>query len=174
MTSLQEIEYVGGTRPREDRMHGALLVMAELLRCANADWERINRELEELIPITSSVAAGRNISFTSMGVENSTESQTSSGVMNILSSDKHHGMASLKGAMRRYYQSGISRHTPSATGSTQIPFNWFGSVPLGREQIVESAIVSLIFLSQLVARFSGLHWNQEIRKSRLVTYGLVQ
>ena len=78
-----------------------------------------------------------------MGVDNSADPQHSgtSGVLNVLSSDKHPGMASLKGAMRRYYQSGLSRHTPSATGSTQIPFNWFGSVPLGREQIVESAIL---------------------------------
>ena len=36
---------------REDRVHGGLLVMAELLRCANADWERVNRELEDTIPL---------------------------------------------------------------------------------------------------------------------------
>ena len=142
-------------------MHGALLVMAELLRCANANWERINRELEELISTTSSVAAGRNISFTSTGLENSTETQNSSGVMNVLSSDKHHGMASLKGAMRRYYQSGMNRHAPSATGSTKIPFNWFGSVPLGREQIVESAIVSRCFFFE---------FNESIKSKSLLTY----
>ena len=34
---------------REDRVHGGLLVMSELLRCANADWERINRDLEDTI-----------------------------------------------------------------------------------------------------------------------------
>ena len=38
-------------RNREDRIHGGLLVMAELLRCSNADWERINRELEDTIPL---------------------------------------------------------------------------------------------------------------------------
>ena len=34
---------------REDRVHGGLLVMGELLRCANADWERINRDLEDSV-----------------------------------------------------------------------------------------------------------------------------
>ena len=62
VSSLAEIDYAGGVRPREDRMHGALLVMAELLRCANANWERINRELEELIPAqASSVSAGKDL-----------------------------------------------------------------------------------------------------------------
>jgi hypothetical protein len=62
VSSLAEIDYAGGVRPREDRMHGALLVMAELLRCANANWERINRELEELIPAqASSVSAGNDL-----------------------------------------------------------------------------------------------------------------
>ena len=62
VSSLAEIDYAGGVRPREDRMHGALLVMAELLRCANANWERINRELEELMPAqASSVSAGKDL-----------------------------------------------------------------------------------------------------------------
>ena len=46
-----ETEITMGSRIREDRVHGGLLVMAELLRCANADWERINRELEDTIPL---------------------------------------------------------------------------------------------------------------------------
>ena len=33
---------------REDRIHGSLLVLSELLRCSNADWEMVTRELEEL------------------------------------------------------------------------------------------------------------------------------
>ena len=88
-------------------MHGALLVMAELLRCANANWERMNRELEDLIPTASASAGvhtGRNISFTSMTMEHSSadtqpsSSSSASGVFNsVLNSDKHHGMASLKG-----------------------------------------------------------------------------
>ena len=32
---------------REDKIHGSLLVLSELLRCSNAEWEEINRELEE-------------------------------------------------------------------------------------------------------------------------------
>ena len=111
--------------------------MAELLRCANADWERINRELEELVPL------GRNAP--SVSASSSNASMDHSSEMGAIGSDKNYGgVASLKGAMRRYYQSGLSRHSPSASGATQIPFNWFGSVPLGREQIVESAFVSCI------------------------------
>ena len=117
VSSLAEIDCVvsgsgsGGGRPREDKMHGALLVMAELLRCANANWERMNRELEELIPTTSvsggvhAGSSGRNVSFTGMAVEHSSadtqpsSSSSASGVFNsVLNSDKHHGMASLKGA----------------------------------------------------------------------------
>jgi FKBP12-rapamycin complex-associated protein len=30
---------------REDLVHGSLLVLAELLRCSHAEWERVNREL---------------------------------------------------------------------------------------------------------------------------------
>ena len=45
--------------------------------------------------------------------------------------------------MRRYYQNGLTRHSRSGGSNvTQIPFNWFGSVAIGREQIVESALVS--------------------------------
>jgi hypothetical protein len=33
---------------REDRIHGSLLVLSELMRCSNADWECTNRELEDL------------------------------------------------------------------------------------------------------------------------------
>jgi len=33
---------------REDRIHGSLLVLSELMRCSNADWESTNRELEDL------------------------------------------------------------------------------------------------------------------------------
>jgi FKBP12-rapamycin complex-associated protein len=34
---------------REDRVHGSLLVLAELLRCSHAEWERVNRELVEIL-----------------------------------------------------------------------------------------------------------------------------
>lgn len=40
---------------REDRIHGSLLVLSELLRCSNADWEMVNRELEDLSGSSPSV-----------------------------------------------------------------------------------------------------------------------
>ena len=33
---------------REDKIHGSLLVLSELLRCSNAGWEMVTREIEEL------------------------------------------------------------------------------------------------------------------------------
>lgn len=130
----------GGGRAREDRIHGALLVMAELLRCANADWERINRELEDMIPCHA------NIQKKNAGSSEGASGDSSSplGILSLSGSEKHHSMASLGGAMRRYYQSGLNRTSRSSNSNvTQIPFNWFGSVPVGREQIVESALVSI-------------------------------
>ena len=34
---------------RDDRIHGSLLVLAELLRCSNGVWERANSHIEENI-----------------------------------------------------------------------------------------------------------------------------
>ena len=34
---------------REDRIHGSLLVLSELLRCSNGAWERANSDIEENI-----------------------------------------------------------------------------------------------------------------------------
>ena len=102
--------------------------MAELLRCSNADWERINRELEDTIPL-------------SVNTRPKFESSSSEGFGGSMGSEKP--LASLGGAMKRYYQNGLSRHSKSGGGNvTQIPFNWFGSVAIGREQIVESPLVS--------------------------------
>ena len=145
VSSFAEIEGpsggVGG-RLREDKIHGALLIMAELLRCANADWERTNRDLEEIIPVNSRTTVSTTNSFeNSPGNASETSASSNSG---FTLTDKS-GLVSFKGAMRRYYQTGISRHSPSTNGNTQLPFNWFGSVPVGREQIVESALVRYPF-----------------------------
>ena len=34
--------------PRDEKIHGALLILNELLCCANNEWERIDRELQPL------------------------------------------------------------------------------------------------------------------------------
>ena len=146
VSSFAEIEGpsggVGG-RSREDKIHGALLIMAELLRCANADWERTNRELEEIIPASSRTTVSATNSFENSSTNTSEAGSSSNSGFSL--ADKP-GLVSIKGAMRRYYQTGISRHSPSTNGNTQLPFNWFGSVPVGREQIVESALVRFISL----------------------------
>ena len=153
MSSLAEIEGPSGGaggRLREDKIHGALLIMAELLRCANADWERTSRELEEIIPFNNRSSMGATASsFESSSASSSDVNAGGSGSGGATSSsgfsltDKS-GIISIKGAMlRRYYQTGLSRHSPSSSsgGATPLPFNWFGSVPVGREQIVESALL---------------------------------
>ena len=155
MSSLAEIEGpsggVGG-RLREDKIHGALLIMAELLRCANADWERTSRELEEIIPFNNRSSMGTTTASFESSSANSSDGNAGGGVNGSAASSSSSGFSltdksgiiSIKGAMlRRYYQTGLSRHSPSSSsgGATPLPFNWFGSVPVGREQIVESALL---------------------------------
>lgn len=112
---------------REDVIHGALLVLSELLRCSHAEWERINRELEDVI----------NCGSTS-------DCEYPTGLSEILgasqvgpnsSPEKMSRMSTVK----KYYNAGLKRHARTGGSITQIPFNWFGSVALGKEQIVESA-----------------------------------
>ena len=81
--------------------------------------------------------------FCSVNTRPKFESSSSEGFGGSLGSEKPPSFASLGGAMKRYYQNGLSRHSKSGGGNvTQIPFNWFGSVAIGREQIVESPLVS--------------------------------
>ena len=85
----------------------------------------------------------REINFCSVNTRPKFESSSSDGLGGSLGSEKPPSFASLGGAMKRYYQNGLSRHSKSGGGNvTQIPFNWFGSVAIGREQIVESPLVS--------------------------------
>lgn len=84
---------------------------------------------------------------------------SSDGFGGSLIPDKPHSIANLGGAMRRYYQNGLTRHSRSGGSNvTQIPFNWFGSVAIGREQIVESALVSTYVIKFLII----LKWNTEV------------
>ena len=86
---------------REDRIHGSLLVLSELLRCSNADWEMVTRELEEL---SGSCPP---------------EEEERTGYFNM-------------GKVKRQYKvlAGFSRNNTSSNSS--IPFNWFGSVMIGK------------------------------------------
>lgn len=86
---------------REDRIHGSLLVLSELLRCSNAKWELVTRELEEL---SGSCPP---------------EEEERTGYFNM-------------GKVKRQYKvlAGFSRNNTSSNSS--IPFNWFGSVMIGK------------------------------------------
>jgi hypothetical protein len=96
---------------REDRIHGSLLVLSELMRCSNADWEGINRELEDLS------GSGPPLADTETGGQS------------------YFNISTLK---KQYKQLAGGKRV--AAGTATIPFNWFGSVAVGREPIFESAI----------------------------------
>lgn len=128
---------------RDDRIHGSLLVLAELLRCSNGVWERANSHIEENIIQRDQFALQSNNVGSSLAV---------SPTNNVVSyPDKLKGGLN---AVKRYYQSGFNRQSRSSTDPTyigasrtvvsSIPFNWFGSTLPGREQIVESALLKAL------------------------------
>merc|ERR1719167_1769241 len=100
IAGLTEDGSVKGSQ-REDRIHGSLLVLSELLRCSNADWEMINRELEELSGSSPPVDEQRPGYFS-------------------------------MGAVKKQYKA-LAGSKRSTTTTPAIPFNWFGSVAVGRE-----------------------------------------
>ena len=110
---------------KEDRVHGSLLVLAELFRCSHAEWERVNRELEENI-----ISGGVDTSANGGWTEASPGSPEKSSKLS---------------AVKRYYNAGLNRHARTGGTASPIPFNWFGSVAVGKEQVtkIDFFIVSL-------------------------------
>ena len=102
---------------REDRVHGSRLVLAELLRCSHAEWERVNRELEDNI---INVEAASSVSGKSIVTDAASSPEKSS---------------KFTGAMKKYYNAGLNRHARTGGTVSQIPFNWFGSVAVGKELV---------------------------------------
>jgi len=120
IVALEVADHSGRTlQQKEDRIHGSLLVLAELLRCSHAEWERVNRELEENI-INGGVEVTGNSGWTEAAPGSPEKTSKLS-------------------AVKRYYHAGLNRHARTGGNASQIPFNWFGSVAVGKEQIVESA-----------------------------------
>lgn len=68
-------------------IHGSLLVLSELLRCSNAEWERTNRDIEENI----------------LHEKYLTSHSSSHNEKTLDDGEKPTGF----GAVRRYYQSGF-------------------------------------------------------------------
>ena len=101
---------------REDRIHGSLLVLSELLRCSNADWEMVTRELEEL---SGSCPPAE---------------EESSGYFSMVKVKRHY--RALAGSGR------------TNTANNPIPFNWFGSVIVGREPVYCSLLCEGILQEQ--------------------------
>eukprot|EP00095_Tigriopus_kingsejongensis_P005635 maker-scaffold420_size176246-snap-gene-0.24 protein:Tk05635 transcript:maker-scaffold420_size176246-snap-gene-0.24-mRNA-1 annotation:"target of rapamycin" len=106
---------------REDRIHGSLLVLCELLRCSNYDWEMSNRDIEEEILCGDPLSQGANIISTRP----------------LASPEKQGGL----GAVRKYYQSGFKLNRSNhVTGTGGVPIAWFGTVEVGKEDVVESTL----------------------------------
>ncbi len=161
---------------REDRVHGGIMVMAELLRCANSDWERDNLEVEENI-LNDENMAGAPTSFS-----RSAAARRGGGKGGATA-------AAIGGVVRKYYRSGtrgrsasLSASTSAATGfmvsvSAQIPFSWYGTVMVGREPIVESGQCRDIMMESYdemcisVLNATGLAWTA---KSPIVQSSLLQ
>ena len=120
LNSIDVTDTSGRTmQQKEDRVHGSLLVLAELLRCSHAEWERVNRELEDnIINVEVSGISSRNVLTDAAAV--------------LVSPEKS---SKLTGAMKKYYNAGLNRHARTGGNVSQIPFNWFGSVAFGKEQV---------------------------------------
>jgi len=116
---------------KEDRVHGSLLALAELLRCSHAEWERVNRELEEnIINIeASSGSSGKNVFTDAAAVSASPEKSSK-----------------FTGAVKKYYHAGLNRHARTGGNVSQIPFNWFGSVAIGKEQVNHLIQYTFVFI----------------------------
>ncbi|QQP56712.1 Serine/threonine-protein kinase TOR, partial [Caligus rogercresseyi] len=132
---------------REDRIDGSLLVLSELLRCSNAEWERINRDLESIIRDPES---------------NRQPSE--------------HPSKSMATSVRKYIHrsSSHAHHTSfsSSFSASQIPYNWFGSVAPGKENVAESAICRQLLLehydeicSLVLNTASGSYKNNHIQNT---------
>ena len=130
---------------RDNKIHGSLLVLAELLRCSNGEWERQNSSIEK------DIIQGDQFQVPSTASSNSLSGTPISSFASY--PDKLKGGLN---AVKKYYQSGFSRQSRCSSDSTYmganrnvvtpIPFNWFGPIHtlVGREQIVESALLKTL------------------------------
>jgi FKBP12-rapamycin complex-associated protein len=127
-----------------DFKHGGLLVMAELFRASNAEWERRNRDIEETILCEAGGGLEANGGSGLAGSLGSVDGVTTTPP------EKLRGL----GAMRQYYRANFGRghnkndgqsgggggHQKDSSSSSYIPFSWFGTVMVGKEPVVESAL----------------------------------
>ena len=147
IAGLTEDGSVKGSQ-REDRIHGSLLVLSELLRCSNAEWEEINRELEERgggVP----PAEEQRAAYFSMG------------------------------AVKRQYRQ-LATNSSKARGATTtapaIPFNWFGSVAVGREPVHQSVACKTLLAeryAQLCELVLAVSRNQALCKNPNIQTALI-
>ena len=129
---------------REDKIHGSLLVLSELLRCSNADWEVVNRELEDLSGGSPPVEEQRQAYFS-------------------------------MGAVKRQYRqlAGSKRGT---TTTPAIPFNWFGSVAVGREPVYQSMACKALIaerFGQLCDQVLAVSRNTQLCKNPHIQAALI-
>lgn len=120
------------------RVHGSLLILAELLAGVNAMWERQSRHLEDSI-VKSVEASGRLPKSAGGGgslsaAAGSLRKAVARGAAAAAAGGSGGGgglKSAIKKSIERYYRR-ASADFPDGVYA-QLPFNWFGSVPLGRE-----------------------------------------
>lgn len=61
--TIKGFESIDGEKKnvKEDAIHGSLLSLSELLRCSNAEWERVNRDVEDYILCENATQHNANI-----------------------------------------------------------------------------------------------------------------
>ena len=127
-----------GSVPREDRTHGSLLVLLELLRCSNADWETVDRELEGL-----------------SGSCPPPDPATRPGYFSMV-------------AVKRQYKALAGSKRGSTGSNPAIPFNWFGSVLVGQEPVHCSLLCAAILqerYAELCQAVLTISRNQTLTKN---------
>jgi hypothetical protein len=100
------------------------------MRCSNADWEGINRELEDLS------GSGPPLADTETGGQS------------------YFNISTLK---KQYKQLAGGKRV--AAGTATIPFNWFGSVAVGREPIFESAICKTLLQATVKKNYLSVYFS---------------
>ena len=112
------------------RVHGSLLILSELLAGANAMWERQSRHLEDSI-VKSVEANGSLIKSTGGSLSAAAGSLRKAVARGAAGGGSGSLKSVIKKSIERYYKR-ASADFPDGVYA-QLPFNWFGSVPLGRE-----------------------------------------
>ena len=164
------LEYIDTTNSKRtaDLRHGALLVLAELFRASNGEWERRNSNIEDTILCEAGGGLEANGGQGLAGFHGGAEGVT------MTPPEKLRGL----GAMRQYYRANfgkghknrdqVSNGHLKDINISYIPFSWFGTVMVGKEPIVESALCKKLLsehYDQICHIIIGLTKSPQVKSS---------